>query len=205
MQFKKSVITLLAPARRRLSFLCPAVIFLMAAGNEREVKATGDSIKDTANWPASFGFGRVATAEEIARIDIDIRPDGLGLPAGSGNAAQGRKIYQVKCAVCHGKNGTEGPLNRLVGAMDDTTKAKTIGNYWPYATTVFDYIRRTMPYNMPGSLKDNEVYHLTAFLLYKNKIIDSATVINAATLPKVNMPAQKFFINDDRHGGPEVR
>jgi len=89
--------------------------------------------------------------------------------------------------------------------MGDTTKTKTIGNYWPYSTTLFDYIRRAMPYNAPGSLKDNEVYSLSAYLLYINKIIDSTTIMNRSTLPEVKMPAQPYFVNDDRRGGPEVR
>jgi cytochrome c len=89
--------------------------------------------------------------------------------------------------------------------MGDTGKAKTIGNYWPYATTLFDYIRRAMPYNAPGSLSANEVYGLTAYLLNANKIIDSGSVMNTATLPRIIMPARKYFIPDDRRGGPEVR
>lgn len=89
--------------------------------------------------------------------------------------------------------------------MGDTTRAKAIGNYWPYATTLFDYTRRAMPYNAPGSLSAGEVYSLTAFLLYANKIIDSEKVINAASLPQVVMPAKKFFVTDDRRGGPEIR
>lgn len=153
----------------------------------------------------SFGFGRPATAAEIAAWDIDISPDGKGLPDGSGNVSDGRKIYAIKCAACHGVTGKEGPFNRLVGAMDDTTKAKTIGNYWPYATTVFDYIRRTMPYNAPGSLTNDEVYSLTAFLLNANRIIDSSTILQKQNLPAIQMPAQKYFIPDDRKGGPEVK
>jgi cytochrome c len=89
--------------------------------------------------------------------------------------------------------------------MGDTTKAKTIGNYWPYATTLFDYVRRAMPYNAPGSLTANEVYDLTAFLLYANKIIDSAKLVDARSLPAIVMPARQFFVTDDRKGGPEVR
>jgi cytochrome c len=157
------------------------------------------------NWPASFGFGRTADAREIAALDIAVRPDGKGLPAGEGRVPEGRQLYAVKCAACHGVTGREGPYAVLVGAMGDTTKAKTIGNYWPYATTVFDYIRRAMPYNAPGSLTSEEVYHITAFLLYANRITDSAMVINAQTLPRITMPAAKLFVPDDRRGGHEVR
>lgn len=167
--------------------------------------------KSSANWPASFGFGKPATPQEIALLDIDVRPDGKGLPKGSGTALAGKAIYAVKCAACHGKTGVEGPNNRLVSVAENETagaessKEKTIGNYWPYATTLFDYIRRAMPFNAPGSLTNEEVYSLTAFLLNANKIIPPDANINAKTLPKVVMPAQKFFVPDDRKGGPEVR
>jgi S-disulfanyl-L-cysteine oxidoreductase SoxD len=161
--------------------------------------------KDTVGWPSSFGLGRPAVQKEIDAWDISVRPDGKGLPAGSGNVATGLSIYQIKCAACHGKTGIEGPYARLVASMDDTTKTKAIGNYWPYATTLFDYTRRAMPYNAPGSLSADEVYSLTAFLLHVNKIIDSNTVMTAESLPKVVMPARKFFVPDDRKGGPEIR
>jgi S-disulfanyl-L-cysteine oxidoreductase SoxD len=163
---------------------------------------------DTTGGPASFGFGRMATPQEITAMDISIRPDGKGLPPGSGTAGEGKAIYAVKCAACHGKTGTEGPYARLVGPMGDTgdtTKAKTIGNYWPYATTIFDYTRRAMPFYAPGSLSDAEVYSLTAFLLAANKIIDSSAVVDAQSLPRVKMPAHDLFVPDDRRGGPEVR
>jgi mono/diheme cytochrome c family protein len=170
------------------------------SGNDHQPIST-----DTAAWPASFGFGRSAKPEEIAALDISIRPDGRGLPAGSGNTRSGRAIYLVKCAACHGKTGVEGPAARLVAPMGDTTKVKAIGNYWPYATTLFDYTRRAMPYNAPGSLSSDEIYSLTAFLLCANRIIDSNTVITAKNLPDVVMPARQFFVPDDRKGGPEIR
>ncbi|HEY4334442.1 MAG TPA: cytochrome c [Puia sp.] len=152
-----------------------------------------------------FGFGRPATPKEISTMDLTIRPDGKGLPPGSGIASKGRAIYLLKCAACHGKTGVEGPFSRLVGPMGDTTRAKTIGNYWPYATTLFDYTRRAMPFNAPGSLSNADVYNLTAFLLAANKIIDSNKVIDSHNLAAITMPAQKLFIPDDRKGGPEIR
>lgn len=152
-----------------------------------------------------FGFGRAATEKEIAALNISIRPDGRGLPAGSGTAAKGRVIYLQKCASCHGRAGIEGPQPRLVAPMGDTTKAKAVGNYWPYATTIFDYTRRAMPYNAPGSLSAEEVYSLTAWMLHANKIIDSARVIDAVSLPRIVMPAKKLFVRDDRRGGREIR
>lgn len=149
-----------------------------------------------------FGFGRIATQTEIDSIDIDIMPDGSGLPPGEGNFIAGRLLFESKCISCHGANG---PQARLIGAMGDTIKAKTIGNYWPYATTIFDYIRRSMPFNAPGSLNNDEVYHLTAFLLVSNKIVDSGFVVTDKNLAGITMPAKKFYVDDDRRGGAEIR
>jgi S-disulfanyl-L-cysteine oxidoreductase SoxD len=177
------------------------VLLLLISGSQRR----GGGWAPATDWPASFGFGHTATPQEITAMDISIRPDGRGLPPGSGTAAAGKTIYAIKCAACHGKTGTEGPYARLIAPMGDTTKAKTIGNYWPYATTIFDYTRRAMPYNAPGSLSDAEVYSLTAFLLAANKIIDSSTVVDAQSLPLVKMPAHDLYVPDDRRGGPEVR
>ena len=163
------------------------------------------SRRDTTGLPQLFGFGRPATPREIAILDIAIAPDGKGLPPGSGTAASGKAVYAVRCAACHGKTGVEGPYTQLVGPMGDTTRSKTIGNYWPYATTLFDYTRRAMPYNAPGSLTNDEVYALTAFLLSANRVIDSSMIITSHNLAGIEMPAKKFFIPDDRKGGPEVR
>jgi cytochrome c len=165
------------------------------------------SKSDTVPTPVRFGFGRLATAAELTRLDIDVRPDGKGLPAGTGTAVRGKAIFAAKCAVCHGSGGVGGPNGSLVitTAVAGKRPEKTIGNYWPYATTVFDYIRRAMPFSEPGSLTNEEVYNLTAYLLHANGIIDEKAVMTAQTLPKVVMPAQKLFILDDRRGGPEIR
>jgi len=156
-------------------------------------------------WPEHFGFGKTATPRQIDSVNISIAPDGKGLPAGSGNAAAGKIVYLAKCAACHGETGAEPTPNRLVATLADTVRAKTIGNYWPYATTVFDYIRRAMPFNAPGSLTNEEVYSLTAFLLYRNAIISDTLQLNAVNLPLIEMPARKYYVNDDRHGGNEVK
>ncbi|WP_310587063.1 c-type cytochrome [Emticicia sp. TH156] len=157
--------------------------------------------------PDTFGFGRKASQADIDRLDIDIRPDGKGLPAGAGIAVRGKLIFDNKCAACHGTGGVGGPNGSLVTSKTPANgrKEKTIGNYWPYATTVFDYIRRAMPFNAPGSLSNEEVYHLTAYLLNANQIIDEKTVINDQNLSKIEMPARKLFIPDDRKGGAEIR
>jgi S-disulfanyl-L-cysteine oxidoreductase SoxD len=156
--------------------------------------------------PASFGFGRAATPAEIAALDIDVRPDGTGLPPGRGSPAEGAPIYAARCASCHGKTGKEGPNDRLVGRApgdvfpsgSDASATRTIGNYWPYATTIFDYTRRAMPVDAPGSLKDNEVYSLVAYLLFLNELIPADAVMDATSLPKVSMPARDRFVPDPR-------
>ncbi|SOD98482.1 c-type cytochrome [Spirosoma fluviale] len=175
--------------------------------NGKEFTGLSVARPDTVPWPTSFGFGRKATSAEITRLDIDVRPDGKGLPAGEGTAAVGKVIFATKCAACHGVGGVGGPNGSLVSTNETTTKRreKTIGNYWPYATTVFDYIRRAMPFSEPGSLTNAEVYNLTAYLLTANGIIGEKTIINAQTLPTVVMPAQKLFVPDDREGGPEIK
>lgn len=185
---------------RRSGLLAAAFCALcLAAGSER---ATADD-----EWPARFGFGRPATEAEIAAWDIDVRPDGTGLPAGSGTAAEGAPIYAAKCAICHGKTGVEGPNDRLVARPEEgfprgdsaaSWSSRTIGNYWPYATTVFDYILRSMPQNVPGSLTADEVYALTAYLLWRNGIIPAEATMNADTLADVRMPARDQFVPDDR-------
>ena len=156
--------------------------------------------------PATFGIGRPATPAEIAAIDIDVGPDGVGLPPGRGTAADGAPIYAARCASCHGKTGKEGPNDILVGRLPgdafpfarDPRAPKTIGSYWPYATTVFDYIRRAMPPDKPGSLRDEEVYGLTAYLLSLNELIPADASIDASSLPKVKMPAHDRFVPDTR-------
>lgn len=158
--------------------------------------------------PSTFGIGRVATAEDIAARDIDVGPDGTGLPPGRGTSAEGAAVYAARCASCHGKSGTEGPNDVLVGRIDgggfpfsrDPKALRTVGTYWPYATTLFDYIRRAMPTTAPGSLTDNEVYALVAYLLARNGIVSDDAIIDAQALPRVRMPARDRFVPDSRTG-----
>jgi len=159
-----------------------------------------------AKAPATFGIGRPATPSEIAALDIDVGPDGVGLPPGRGTSADGAPIYAARCASCHGKTGKEGPNDVLVGRLPgdafpfakDPRAPKTIGSYWPYATTVFDYIRRAMPPDKPGSLQNDEVYALTAYLLASNELIPADAIVDATSLPKVKMPAREHFVPDAR-------
>jgi cytochrome c len=142
-------------------------------------------------------LGRPATSAEIAGWDISIPPDGTGLPPGSGTPEQGAIVYVQKCQACHGEKGAGQPNDRLVGGQGTLTSAnpvRTIGSYWPYATTVFDYVRRAMPYTQSQSLTNDEVYAVTAYLLHLNGIIRVQDVMNAQTLPQVQMPNREYFI-----------
>ncbi|KAB7727334.1 c-type cytochrome [Rudanella paleaurantiibacter] len=188
------------------------VMMVILGGWVRHSPGTNSPIVPTDTIPGRFGFGRAASAAHLTRLDSDVRPDGIGLPPGSGTAGQGAVLFRAKCAACHGPGGTGGPNGALVMtapadalALSGKRPERVIGNYWPYATTVFDYIRRAMPFNAPGSLIDDEVYALTAYLLSANKVMDSTMVLNANTLPTICMPAQHLFVPDDRRGGPEIR
>lgn len=163
--------------------------------------------------PGHYRLGRPATVDDIRALDIDVRPDGRGLPPGRGTVTEGETVFVAKCAACHGMKGEGLTADRLVGrtAGDDFSFAmngtlpRTVGSYWPYATTLFDYTRRTMPLPQPGSLTDNETYSLVAYLLHLNGIVPADAVVDAASLPKVRMPARDRFVIDDRIGGPTVR
>lgn len=141
-------------------------------------------------------LGVPATPEQIDGWDISIGPDGAGLPPGSGTAAAGKVVYEAKCVACHGAEGAGQPNDRLVGGQGTLREAapiRTIGSFWPYATTVFDYVRRAMPYVSPHSLTADETYAVTAYLLALNGVIGEDDVMNATTLPKVAMPNRDAF------------
>jgi mono/diheme cytochrome c family protein len=143
-------------------------------------------------------LGKPISAADAAAWDISIGPDGAGLPPGSGNAAQGAPIFAAKCAVCHGEKGEGKIANRLVGGIGTLSgpkeAIKTVGSYWPYATTLFDYVRRSMPWNQPKTLSDDEVYAVSAYILALNGIIKDGDVMNKDTLVKVAMPNRDGFI-----------
>jgi S-disulfanyl-L-cysteine oxidoreductase SoxD len=147
-------------------------------------------------------LGRLATPEEIALWDISIGPEGAGLPAGSGTPKQGEAVYTAKCLACHGENGAGKPNDQLVGGQGtlpgDKPPVKTVGSFWPYATTIFDYIRRAMPYNESKTLTNDELYAVTAYLLQLNGIIGEKDMIDAKTLPKVRMPNRDGFVTFTR-------
>lgn len=160
-------------------------------------------------YPGDYHFGTPATDADIQAWNKDVRPDGMGLPAGSGTYDRGQQIYAEQCASCHGAN-LEGIRNpnlpqgggpALIGGRGtlNTPKFKiTVESYWPYATTLYDYILRAMPYTAPSSLKPDEVYSLVAFILGRANIIDKKTAMDANSLPKVRMPNRDGFFPDNR-------
>jgi S-disulfanyl-L-cysteine oxidoreductase SoxD len=174
-----------------------------------------------AQAPERFGLGQPAAPDAIARLDSDVGPDGKGLPAGSGTPARGADVYARQCAACHGAKGEGGQADALVGPEPSGMAPFgpqyeqwrggrpdvpfTVGNYWPYATTLFDYVRRAMPPTAPGTLSSDELYSVVAWMLAQNRIIPDSAVMTAETLPKVMMPARSRFVPDNRKGGREVR
>ncbi len=157
--------------------------------------------------PERFSFGSEASAARVAMWDIDVKPDGEGLPEGSGTVQEGEQVYMTQCIACHGPTGVEGPYDRLVATdpWEQWPVNRGIGNYWPYATTLYDYIRRAMPQLTPGSLTADETYAVIAYLLYRNEIVAADAVMSRETLPAVQMPAHGRFIVDDRTGGRTIR
>jgi len=144
-------------------------------------------------------LGTAVSAEEVARRDISIPPSGAGLPKGSGTARLGLQVYEQKCLACHGAKGAGKPADALVGGIGSLATAKpvrTVGSYWPYATTLFDYVRRAMPIANPLSLTNDEVYAVSAYILYLNGIVAEDATMTATTLPQVKMPNRDGFISD---------
>ena len=145
-------------------------------------------------------LGELATQEEVEKWDISIAPDGLTLPSGEGSARRGEEVYQKHCLRCHGEGaeGGDGLADPLVGGIGSLASGehviKTVGSYWPYATTIFDYVRRAMPYDLPMSLSNDDVYAVTAYLLALNDIIEPTETLNSMTLPDVVMPNHDGFV-----------
>lgn len=157
----------------------------------------GGSVRSEAEVPR---LGQPIDAAAAARFDLSVFPDGRGLPPGRGNAQQGRALFQAKCAVCHGDDGRGASAEELAGGSEPLTSEypdKTIGLYWPHATTIFDFVRRSKPMTAPGSLNDDEVYALTAYLLWANRVIGEQEEMNATKLPRVRMPNREGFSGVD--------
>jgi cytochrome c len=173
----------------------------MSWRNEIVVVAT--VVASVASSAHAYDFGRAATSEEIKFWDIDVRPDGNGLPEGSGTVARGRSVYEENCEVCHGPNGQGGIKDRLAGgqgSLATESPIKTVGSYWPYATTLFDYIHRAMPYQAPGSLSVDDTYAVAAYILSLNGVLPADGKLDKNTLPAIKMPNRDGFIPD-----PEFR
>jgi S-disulfanyl-L-cysteine oxidoreductase SoxD len=153
-----------------------------------------------------YGIGHTATPDQIAKWDLTVFPDGRGLPAGAGTARQGKAIYASQCASCHGRNGEGTEIYPSLaggqGTLASNAPVLTVGSYWPYATTLWDYTRRAMPYANPGTLKTDEVYALTAYILYLNGIVREEQVLDEKSLPRVKMPNRDGFYPDAR---PDLR
>jgi cytochrome c len=152
-----------------------------------------------------YGLGKPIDAARLSAWNIDVSPDGRGLPPGSGDVAHGRAVFAAKCAMCHGAAGQGGVGDPLVGGAGTLASAKpvkTVGSYWPYATTLFDYIHRAMPYDHPESLSADEVYAVTAFVLNLNGIVPENARLDAHSLPKVRMPNRDGFVPDPRPARP---
>jgi mono/diheme cytochrome c family protein len=183
----------------------PFVLLAAVAGCRRGPRKADGSVASSRD---GFGLGRAATAEEIRAWDDDVLPDGAGLPPGSGTAESGEPIYSSRCASCHGPKGRGGTALPLVGGSERSFGYR-IGhapsgeprpsfiNFFPYATTLFDYTRRAMPFNAPGSLRDDETYSVVAWMLYINGLVGKADVIDKDALPKIKMPALAFFVYDE--------
>ena len=158
----------------------------------------GCALQQPAPVARSPALGAPIDAAQLAALDISIPPSGAGLPPGSGSVKQGAAVYEQKCAACHGAKGTGKPADPLAGGMGTlatTTPLRTVGSYWPYSTTLFDYVRRAMPITNPLSLTNDEVYAVSAYVLFLNGIVDEAAVMDASTLPQVKMPNRDGFID----------
>ena len=174
---------------------------------EREDVAQAFRPAVRAQSPTS-GFGRTPTAEELRAIDIEVTPDGKGLAPGSSSAAAGKSVYTRRCETCHGPTGKEGPQEALSGGKGSLATArpqKSVGSYWPYATTLWDYINRAMPFDHPSTLTPDEVYSATAYVLFLNGIVGEQDVLDETTLPKVQMPNRNGFVVDPRPDVPLKR
>jgi cytochrome c len=191
----------------------PLFVLGLAACTETDGSSADAGAAESA--PASYALGTPVDSAALRRIDIDVDPTGATLPPGSGNAAAGLLVYASKCASCHGAKGEGRAASpgipaapKIIGREPregfpfgrDPKHVKTVGNYWPYATTVYDYVHRAMPQTAPGTLTPDETYAVVAWLLAENEIIPRDAEMNATTLPAVKMPAAGRFVRDDRSG-----
>jgi cytochrome c len=176
--------------------MLPSVPALLIGGAIAVVAVAATQAADSSH----LGIGRIATKDEIAGWDIDVRANGQGLPEGRGSVQDGDKLYAETCAACHGEKGEGKPADRLVGGfgtLATSRPVRTVGSFWPYATTLFDYIRRAMPFSAPETLTADQVYAVTAYILYLNNIVPENTILDARSLANVAMPNRSGFTNPD--------
>jgi cytochrome c len=193
----------------RVTALCAAAVAL-AVLSACKIEPRDDYLGD--KNPKAFGLGHAVDSQLLAIENVDVSPDGIGLPPGSGTAQAGAAVYASSCASCHGAKGEGkgaeypqllGGPSSAASTVDFSTDyriPRTIGNYWPYATSLFDYIRRAMPLTAPRTLTADQVYAVTAYLLSQDGVIPANTVLDARTLPAVKMPALSRFVRDNRAG-----
>jgi S-disulfanyl-L-cysteine oxidoreductase SoxD len=163
------------------------------------------ALGSSAQAQGHYGIGRTATDAEIAGWNIDVDPSGANLPPGSGSVSHGHEVFDQQCAACHGAKGEGGVGDRLVGGQGTVATAKpvkTVGSFWPYAPTLFDYIRRAMPQNAPQSLSNDEVYAVSAYILNLNGLLPADAMLDAKSLPAIKMPNRGMFVGDPR---PDVK
>lgn len=189
---------------RASATVCAIVVPLVACSvSAPGWQASAPDSRDARLRAAIGTIGTPVSASDVAAWNIDVAPDGRGLPAGSGDVATGGRIFAAKCAVCHGAKGEGSIGDPLVGGQGTLTRAnpqRTVGSYWPYATTLFDYIRRAMPYNAPQSLSADDVYALSAWILNRNGLVPDDARLDAGSLATVRMPNRDGFVPDPRPG-----
>nr|WKF61301.1 hypothetical protein HUO10_005832 [Paraburkholderia busanensis] len=208
-------VTVRVRAAALLGAVCCVALGSCSSGSPGSLSSSGSPVSapgasstiaaapNAAGGQHGHGIGTPLTDADLSAWNIDVAPDGRGLPAGSGDVATGAHVFAAKCAACHGAGGEGGLGDALVGGQGTLASAKpkrTVGSYWPHATTLFDYIRRAMPYNAPESLSSDEVYALCAFVLNRNGIVPADTRLDAASLPRVVMPNRDGFVRDPRPG-----
>jgi S-disulfanyl-L-cysteine oxidoreductase SoxD len=179
------------------------VVYVITCG-ATAVTGGATALAERAQSP-SLGIGHAPKPDMLKQIDIDVTPDGKGLPPGSGTAAKGKDVYTRRCETCHGPTGKEGPQEALAGGNGSLATAKpqkSVGSYWPYATTLWDYINRAMPFDHPSTLSVDEVYSAAAYVLFLNGIVGEQDVLDQTTLPKIQMPNRNGFVADPRPDVP---
>jgi len=186
---------------RSTSIAATMLVGIMWSATLFSARVPAPALRHTPAQSPTYGVGRSPTAEELTAIDIEVLPDGRGLPPGRGTAVLGKDVYARRCETCHGLTGKEGPQDVLAGGLGSLATArpqKTVGSYWPYATTLWDYIRRAMPFDHPGTLTVDEVYASTAYVLFLNAIVKEQDVVDQTSLPGIVMPNRNGFVTDPR-------